>query len=46
MHGMNNVKVIHVQQARIILKYKNIKMKLFKIYAANGYSIKHAGSDN
>jgi len=46
MHGMNNVKVIHVQQARIIHKYKNTKKKLFETDTADGCSIKRARSNS
>jgi hypothetical protein len=45
MHGMNNVKVINVQHARNIHKYKNTKEKLFKTDATNVCSIKRAGSN-
>jgi hypothetical protein len=46
MHGMIRVKVIDVQQTRVIHKYKNTKEKLFKTDAANICSLKRADSNN
>jgi len=34
MHGMNNIKVINTQQARIIHLHKNTKQQLLKTNAA------------